>query len=573
MKATITAILLIVTAVLLTTPIETLAQGSDTLVVSAMPPGNLNTVIIADTAAGRNPNRVYVLQQTGSVDTTYYITAYIPTNFNLTIIGKTDPVTGHPPVIAPFILSNNSAPTQFIRPTGSCTITLRNLYIEGHRSDSLKALQRITYGSADSVTCILDHDVFSDLNNVDAMWEHGNYNSIFMKNCEVRNCNGPGWQGLAWFWAISGVPVDTAEFVNNTFFLMARSIIGELQYAKYFLLDHNTFFLNASEPLVLPQATNAVIQNNIFYGLFAHGADSAQVKGNFFNNGAQGPAILMFDSLTSVANPPYSVTEAQRKIVVRNNDYFWPKPFYDNWDTLSDTASSNGPGIIVQPSWMTLETAAMFANHTSWPGLVATNNDSVDPGYASSIVVPAVDSLIHSIDANWTGAVTHGFFWQPGIAPFDVFNSVAQNWSNTQGYPVPENLAYSNDSLQSAGTRNFALGDLNWYPSQLKEWEAGGVNAIKGNGPQVPTKFDLSQNYPNPFNPSTNISVNLNQSGAMSLRIYNVLGQLVDVVADGYRAAGNYIFNVNMDHYASGVYFCTLKQGSNIMTKKMLLLK
>jgi len=85
--------------------------------------------------------------------------------------------------------------------------------------------------------------------------------------------------------------------------------------------------------------------------------------------------------------------------------------------------------------------------------------------------------------------------------------------------------------------------------------------------------FDLSQNYPNPFNPSTDVKVSLKQSGGMSLKIYNVLGQLVKVVDQGYRAAGVYVYNVTMDNLSSGVYFYTLQQGSNTMTKKMLLLK
>jgi len=89
----------------------------------------------------------------------------------------------------------------------------------------------------------------------------------------------------------------------------------------------------------------------------------------------------------------------------------------------------------------------------------------------------------------------------------------------------------------------------------------------------LPKAFDLMQNYPNPFNPSTTIEINLVKSGVMSLKIYNVLGQLVKVVDDGYKAPGTYTYNVNMNPFASGAYFYTLQQGSNFMTKGMLLLK
>jgi hypothetical protein len=89
----------------------------------------------------------------------------------------------------------------------------------------------------------------------------------------------------------------------------------------------------------------------------------------------------------------------------------------------------------------------------------------------------------------------------------------------------------------------------------------------------IPTSCELSNNYPNPFNPSTTIKAGISYAGVMSLRIYNVLGQLVKVVDEGYKPAGNYSYNVNMDNFAGGVYFYTLREGASAITKKMLLLK
>jgi hypothetical protein len=102
----------------------------------------------------------------------------------------------------------------------------------------------------------------------------------------------------------------------------------------------------------------------------------------------------------------------------------------------------------------------------------------------------------------------------------------------------------------------------NWHPT-----------AVKSITNPVPTAFDLSQNYPNPFNPSTTIQVTLSQAGQISLTIYNVLGQVMQVVDQGHKAAGEYSYTVNMDRFASGVYFYTLQQGVNSITKKMVLLK
>ncbi len=98
-----------------------------------------------------------------------------------------------------------------------------------------------------------------------------------------------------------------------------------------------------------------------------------------------------------------------------------------------------------------------------------------------------------------------------------------------------------------------------------------GVDAVAET--RVPLKFNLMNNYPNPFNPSTTIEANLSTAGGMSLRIYDTLGRLVKVVDEGFKAPGAYRYNVNMESYASGVYFYRLRQGTMSVTKKMILLK
>lgn len=576
MKATITAMILIVGAALFTAPYRSSAQtASDTLVVSAMPPGNINNMIMGDTTATgqrNDPNRVYVLQQTGSSDSTYFFTAPIYTNYNLTIIGKTNPVTGHPPVIEPFINPDNSTPGSFCIPR-SGNVTFKNLYFLGTRTDGISLTGNVVSTLGDSITVRVDHCVFDNFGTTGAVvfYFGGSYSNFFATNCEYRNLISDTWRQPDNLWNNGGIPEDTVEYVNNTFFCTTRSVIGTGGYTKYFSFDHNTMFLDLEGVVLAPQLTNAVIKNNIFYGCEAHGQDSTLIRTLVFNNG-MGPSIITLDTLTTLKASPFNFTEADRNVVVENNAYFWPKALYDYWTAVSDTA--HDPGLITAPVWMNKLTTSMFADHTRWPGFVESNNDSVDPEFSPSLVTPGLDSLVKYVDTLWVTGSGQGYRWsQFPTDPLNIFASVPQNWASSQGYPVPENLAYSSATLQSAGTNKFALGDLNWFPAQLKLWEEGQVNAVRSTEPQVPTKFDLSQNYPNPFNPSTDIKFSLTQSGVMSLKIYNVLGQVVDVVAQGYRPAGTYLYNVNMDRFASGVYFYTLQQGSNVMTRKMLLLK
>jgi len=88
-----------------------------------------------------------------------------------------------------------------------------------------------------------------------------------------------------------------------------------------------------------------------------------------------------------------------------------------------------------------------------------------------------------------------------------------------------------------------------------------------------PEVFVLNQNYPNPFNPNTSIEFTLPSNGQVRLEVYNAIGQLIDVLVDGYRVAGSYMAAWNSGSYPTGTYFYRLMFGGYSRTKKMVLLK
>jgi hypothetical protein len=94
----------------------------------------------------------------------------------------------------------------------------------------------------------------------------------------------------------------------------------------------------------------------------------------------------------------------------------------------------------------------------------------------------------------------------------------------------------------------------------------------------VPSVFRLCQNYPNPFNPSTTLAFDLPQPGNASLRIYNILGQEIATLVDGYRSMGQYrVVWDGLDSHGhpakSGVYFARLQSGSRLSVTKLLLIR
>jgi hypothetical protein len=75
----------------------------------------------------------------------------------------------------------------------------------------------------------------------------------------------------------------------------------------------------------------------------------------------------------------------------------------------------------------------------------------------------------------------------------------------------------------------------------------------------VTLDFKLHQNYPNPFNPTTTIRFDIRTSGNVSLKVYDVLGREVAVLADEYLRAGSYERVFEASNLSSGVYFYTLR--------------
>ena len=99
------------------------------------------------------------------------------------------------------------------------------------------------------------------------------------------------------------------------------------------------------------------------------------------------------------------------------------------------------------------------------------------------------------------------------------------------------------------------------------------LTGIDDNDNGLPLTYNLFQNYPNPFNPNTEIKLRLPKQSEVSLEIYNILGQRVAVLIEGFLSAGVHNFTWNASKAASGVYYYKLSAGEFTDIKKMLLLK
>ena len=104
-------------------------------------------------------------------------------------------------------------------------------------------------------------------------------------------------------------------------------------------------------------------------------------------------------------------------------------------------------------------------------------------------------------------------------------------------------------------------------------WNGAPPDTSAGSSPAAPTSFTLEQNYPNPFNPTTVIRYTVPQQTNVSLRVYDILGREVAILADGNKIPGSYAVQFDATRFASGVYFYRLVAGSAVFSKKMTVMR
>ncbi len=88
-----------------------------------------------------------------------------------------------------------------------------------------------------------------------------------------------------------------------------------------------------------------------------------------------------------------------------------------------------------------------------------------------------------------------------------------------------------------------------------------------------PLTYSLSQNYPNPFNPSTTIHYALPRGSYVKLEVFDVLGERVSVLREGFQDAGYHSMEFDARGLSSGIYFYRLQAADNVETKKLVLMR
>jgi hypothetical protein len=185
--------------------------------------------------------------------------------------------------------------------------------------------------------------------------------------------------------------------------------------------------------------------------------------------------------------------------------------------------------------------------------------------YMQDMMLPA-DEMIWEVQAKAAGNLPVAIRWDASSVPTEYRTAMLIDTSTEARINLREVTGYAY-TPSSADVRTFKLVISTALPEKYA----------------LVTKPELLQNYPNPFNPETWVPFKLSKASDVTIKIYNISGQLVRTLNLGHQESGAYLSKERAAYWngrnevgervASGVYIYHIKAGSFYSSKKMVVLK
>jgi len=527
----------------------------------------INTQFAADTTANKGipANRVYVLQRGGI----YAANATFRVNAGETMRLRAASGTGAKPVIYLYPTGTGATPANppgnFIDLRGN--LELKNLVLTGYFEPidtNLNNLQGAlinvpTAGAGARVvidSCILTNTNGNHVRTDGAAKVVIVTNSIFANMGYLGRSNLGAGKGID----LRDASCDTLIMENSTWVNWQDRVIRHYNFAnplagtgpiRYLRINHNTFVNGMSYHGFLSLGSmggRALITNNLMLDAFSLGNDTDAVRqAEFVNHGEKdqfGGARMMWiftspndTTLWTIRNNYYAVSDSGQK-------------FYN--DFASAGVSGEGSPL------------SFHINRR-------IGADSVNAFRKITLTLPRIPAVMVKLN-RWYRSPTGGNKTKntPIAAWNHSFDFDRRSW---QYFHDTLNCAYSTGSVAYTGAiGGYPVGDLNWFPARKAAWLANPPTSVIASD-AIPESFALSQNYPNPFNPTTRINFSLPIESRVRLDVFDMLGRKVATLMDEKRLAGEYVIDFDGSNLGSGVYVYQLSTGTQILSKKMILLK
>ena len=224
----------------------------------------------------------------------------------------------------------------------------------------------------------------------------------------------------------------------------------------------------------------------------------------------------------------------------------------------------NSSSIYSDPDLGVYNGTLQFYNYMN--GKIWDGSPYIDPNTGQATIYPLSGDPVSA--SGWY----EGSGW-PGGPPFGDRRSLicsgpfTMQPADTQEVVVAIYMARGSNNLNS-------VSELKNKAQFLKDYYLNSIlTSIENNVIENVKHFSLAQNYPNPFNPITKIKYSIPKSSQVKLKIFNTLGQEIEILVSEEKSVGTYEITWYASNLPSGVYFYRLQAGDFVQTRKMILLK
>tara|TARA_B100000959_G_scaffold278125_1_gene335892 strand:+ start:82 stop:1077 length:996 start_codon:yes stop_codon:yes gene_type:complete len=316
----------------------------------------------------------------------------------------------------------------------------------------------------------------------------------------------------------------------------------------------------------------AVIDHNTFHGVGGSNKTCLDLK--FLNS----TSTITNTTISDVSGKAINVLNSDSVLVDYSN-------WYNVGDGPSNQWTDGGHNLEVDPLFTDASTGDLTLLETS--PLIGAGSDSStigDPRWAPQ--APNIDP-VNTTAPQLSGTTVEGDTLNVDNGVWTDDNDDVLTFTYTW-YTDSDNQGNDGTVIANATDNTYTLTnadvDLYIYAMVTADDGNGGSVGISSNySTQVSTlgigdeiiitEYSLSQNYPNPFNPVTEITFALPNTGDISLKVFNMVGQEVALIASGNYPAGLHTLSFNGVDLPSGIYFYTLTGAGVNVTKKMILMK
>ena len=191
---------------------------------------------------------------------------------------------------------------------------------------------------------------------------------------------------------------------------------------------------------------------------------------------------------------------------------------------------------------------------------------NIDYTIPVELVSFTANTTLNEVELNWitsTETNNQGFtIERMGIdGVFEEVGYVAGFGTTTE----PKSYSFTDSKLEN-GSYTYRLKQIDFDGSYEYSSE---VNVEV----ELPLEYTLEQNYPNPFNPNTTINYSIAEDGFVKLAVYNLLGEEVATLVNGFQKAERYNVSFNANSLSSGVYVYKIEAANYSSSRKLVLMK